>query len=79
MQAICVDFIRQNSDKYICLSKCENGEEYFIRFKFTKNADETFSVVRIIYEMDEENMAYYNTKKESQELKLQKYLENEAV
>lgn len=79
MQAVCVDFIRQNSDKYICLGKCGNGEEYFIRFKFTKNADGTFCVARIIYEMDKENATYYNSKREHKELKLQAYLEDEAV
>lgn len=79
VQVVCVDLIRQNSDKYICLGKCENGEEYFIRFKFAKNADGTFRVARIIYEMDEENTTYYNSKREHKEVKLQAYLEDEAV
>lgn len=77
-QAVCVDFIRQNSDKYICLGKCENGEEYFVRFKFTKATDETFSVVRIIYEMDEENANYYYSKKQQKEMKEQAYSEQVA-
>ena len=78
MQAVCVDFVRQNSDKYICLGKCENGEEYFVRFKFTKGTDGTFSVVRIIYEMDEENARYYFSKKQYKEMKEQAYLEQVA-
>ena len=76
--AVCIDFIRQNSDKYICLGKCENEEEYFVRFKFTKREDETFSVSRIIYEMDEENVNYYYSKKLKRETKAQLYSERLA-
>lgn len=76
--AVCVDFIRQNSDKYICLGKCENGEEYFVRFKFIKRNDGTFGVSRIIYEMDEENVNYYYSKKQQRETKAQTYSEKIA-
>ncbi len=71
--AVCIDFIRQNTDKYICLGKCGDGEEYFVRFKFTKREDGTFSVSRIIYEMDEENVNYYYSKKLKRETKAQLY------
>ena len=63
----CVDFVRQNSDKFICIGKCENGEELFIRFKFTKWPDGKFSVARILYEMDEDNKCYYLSKKQQAE------------
>ncbi len=76
--AVCIDFVRQNSDKYICLGKCEDGEEYFVRFKFTKREDDTFSVSRIIYEMDEENVNYYYSKKLKRETKAQLYSERLA-
>ena len=74
----CVDFIRQSTERYICVGKCESGEEYFVRFKFTKATDETFSVVRIIYEMDEENANYYYSKKQQKEMKEQAYSEQVA-
>lgn len=75
LQVVCVDFVRQNIDKYICLGKCENGEEFFVRFKFTKEADGTFNVVRIIYEMDVEKADYYYSKKKQREKKEPAYLE----
>lgn len=59
----CVGFIRQGTDKYICIGRCENGDELFVRFKFTKWSDNEFSVARIIYEMDEDNKSYYERKK----------------
>lgn len=62
-RAVCVDFVRQNSDKFICVGKCENGDELFVRFKFIKRTDGKFRVSRIIYDMDKENRAYYMSKK----------------
>ena len=76
--AVCVDFIRQNTDKYICVGKCENEEEYFVRFKFIKREDGTFTVSRIIYEMDEEKVNYYYSKKQQRETKIQTYSEQFA-
>ena len=70
-QTVCVDFVRQNSDKYICFGKCENGEKYFVRFKFTKRDDGMFKVTRIIYETNEENVNYYNSKKQHRKTKTQ--------
>ena len=64
---VCDGIIRQNTDKYICIGKCENGDEFFVRFKFTKWPDETFSVSSIIYEMDDEHRKYYNIRKQQAE------------
>ena len=61
---ICTDFVRQNYTKYICVGKCENGDELFVRFKFNRLPDGRFSVSRIIYEMDDENRAYFLSKKQ---------------
>lgn len=63
-QVICTDFVRQNYTKYICVGKCENGDELFVRFKFNRLPDGRFSVSRIIYEMDDECRAYYLSKKQ---------------
>lgn len=71
----CVDFIRQNSEKYICVGKCADGKEFFIRFRFTKWPDGNFSVVRLLYEMDEEKMAYYLKKKREAEEAKSAYLQ----
>ncbi len=64
---ICKDFVRQNSDKYICIGICESGDEMFVRFKFTKWPDGKFTVSRILYEMDEDNRGYYLSKKHQAE------------
>lgn len=59
----CEGLIRQHSNKYICIGKCEKGDELFVRFKFKKQSDEKFSVSRILYAMDENNKNYYMSKK----------------
>ena len=75
----CVDFVRQNSDKCICIGKCENGDELFVRFKFTKWPDGKFSVARILYEMDEDNKGYYLSKKQQAEEAEAAYLQSLAI
>ena len=75
----CVDFVRQNSDKFICIGKCENGDELFVRFKFTKWPDGKFSVARILYEMDEDNKGYYLSKKQQAEEVEAAYLQSLAI
>ena len=45
---------------------------------FAKREDGTFSVSRIIYEMDEENVNYYYAKKQKRETKTQLYSEQFA-
>lgn len=76
---VCVDFVRQNSDKFICIGKCENGDELFVRFKFTKWPDGKFSVARILYEMDEDNKGYYLSKKQQAEEAEAAYLQSLAI
>ncbi len=74
-QVVCADFVKQNSDKYICVGKCEDGKKFFVRFKFIRETNGTFSVARIIYDMDEEHSNYYHAKKQLRELKEQLYME----
>ena len=75
----CVDFVRQNSNKFICIGKCENGDELFVRFKFTKWSDGKFSVSRILYEKDEDNRNYYLSKKQQAEEAEKAYLQRIAI
>lgn len=75
----CVGFVRQNSDKFVCIGKCENGDELFVRFKFTKWPDGKYSVARILYEMNEDNKAYYLSKKRQAEEAEAAYLQSLAV
>lgn len=60
----CVNFVRQDYNKFICIGKCENGDELFVRFKFAKCPDGKLCVSRILYEMDENNKSYYLRKKQ---------------
>ena len=75
----CVGFVRQNSDKFVCVGQCENGDELFVRFKFTKWPDGKYSVARILYEMDEDNKTYYLSKKQQAEEAEAAYLQSFAV
>lgn len=59
----CGGFIHQNANKYICIGKCDDGNELFVRFKFTKLHNDRFSVSVNLYEMNEENKNYYLSKK----------------
>lgn len=60
----CIDVVRQNDAKFMAIAKCDSGEEFFIRFKFTKWDDGIFSYNRIIYELTEKNRSYFNSKKQ---------------
>lgn len=75
----CVGFVRQNSEKFVCVGQCENGDELFVRFKFTKWPDGKYSVARILYEMDEDNKTYYLSKKQQAEEAEAAYLQSLAV
>lgn len=79
-RAICTGFVRQSTDKYICIGKCDAGDEFFVRFKFSKRADGKFKAVRLIYEMDDKNRACYCAKqhpKNQKHPKSQKHPEKE--
>lgn len=62
-KVVCNDFVRQNCDKFMCISCCENEHEFFVRFKFSKNSAKKFRVSRVIYELTDEHKEYYETKK----------------
>ncbi|MBR6633259.1 MAG: exonuclease domain-containing protein [Clostridia bacterium] len=60
----CTEFVRQNAGKTLALARCENGEEFLVRFKFIRLADKTIRVKRAVYEMNDENRAFYEKRKE---------------
>ena len=59
----CSEIIKQSHCKYIGIGRCESGKELFVRFKFRKNSDGTFSASRLVYEKDEAITEYYLSKK----------------
>ena len=70
----CVDIVKQNSWKSIAIGKCENGDELFVRFKFTRRDDGRLRVARILYEMNDDNRSYYLEKKRQAEEAAEAYL-----
>jgi len=70
----CIDIVKQNSSKSIAIGKCENGDELFVRFKFTRRADGSLSASRILYELDEDSRDYYMEKKQQAEEMAEAYL-----
>ena len=75
----CVDFVRQNDEKYICIGKCRNGGELFVRFKFIRQADGRFGIARTVYEMNEENRDFYHKKKQKAEQSKAAFIERIAA
>lgn len=67
--AKCGEIIRQNSEKYISIARCEDGHEHFVRFKFKRLSRKKYQVSRMIYDMDEENRAFYEKKKGNNSIK----------
>lgn len=61
----CTGIIRQNAVKHICIAKCENGDEFFVRFKFHKEQNGKVGISRIIYELTEDNRMYYLLQKQN--------------
>ena len=77
-EMVCVDFVWQKRGTYICIGKCENGEEVFVRFNFAKLSDDSYRAARILYEMNERNKAYYLHKKQKAADKKAAYLQRIA-
>ena len=58
------DFVAQKiGSKSIGIGCCENGHEFLIRLRFTKEANNKYSAIRLVYEMDETNQELYERKK----------------
>lgn len=60
----CTEFVRQNAGKTLAVARCENGEEFLVRFKFVRLSDKRLKVKRTVYAMNEENRAFYEKRKE---------------
>jgi len=62
-KVICGEIVPQNEVKKIALAHCENDHSFFVRFKLLKNKENRIKVTRIIYTLDEDNLNYYNAKR----------------
>lgn len=59
----CFDIINQRkgkSDRKIAVAKCKNGDMFFVRFKFRRDAQSgSLTVKRLVYDLDEKNKKIY--------------------
>ena len=67
------DWIISGNNRKISLAKCACGKEYFLRFKLKKHTDDSISVLRIAYNLNDELLRYYNEKNEKYTERLEKY------
>lgn len=59
---VCSALARQDTNKYICIGTCEDGDEIFIRFVLRRYSDGRFSAKRIVHEINEKRRNYYHSK-----------------
>lgn len=64
-KVLCEGLVKQNSDKYIGLGTCKDGNQFFVRFKFKKVGKKHLRIIRVVHELNEENKNFYLKKKES--------------
>ena len=69
------DFVAQKiGSKSIGIGCCENGHEFLIRLRLTKEANNKYSAIRLVYEMDETNQELYERKKKDAAESYESYL-----
>ena len=70
----CDNLVHQNGEKYICIGTCESGQKVFVRFKFIKCQTGGYRATRMVYDLNEENMAYYREKQQKAENAYNEYI-----
>lgn len=55
-------WVNQGDQRYMNIYSCEGCSSYLVRLKFRKHDDGTWSANRLIYEADEEMLAFYRSK-----------------
>lgn len=55
-------WINQGDGRYMNLYKCKTDGPFLVRVKFKKNPDNSMSAGRLVYEADEEMLAFYKNK-----------------
>ena len=74
------EFVSQkNGSKFIGIGGCQNGHEFLVRMKFTRDSNKKYSVIRLIYEMDESNRELYERKKKEAAESYEAYLKYRAA
>ena len=74
------DFVAQKiGSKSIGIGCCENGHEFLIRLRFTKEANNKYSAIRLVYEMDETNQELYERKKKEAAESYETYVKHKVM
>ena len=55
-------WVNQGDQRYMNIYSCDGCSSYLVRLKFRKHDDGTWSANRLIYEADEEMLAFYRSK-----------------
>ncbi|MGN0654566.1 MAG: exonuclease domain-containing protein [Oscillospiraceae bacterium] len=56
----CGEWAYQARDRKISIAECVCKKRYFIRVNFRKNEDNTFRASRMVYNLDENKLSFYN-------------------
>jgi len=70
----CGEWLKQSTDKYVCIARCDCGEEFFVRLRFRKNNNGTWRAGITVYAMNEEHQAFYNGVIERNKVKEEKWI-----
>ena len=74
------DFVSQKiGSKSIGIGCCENGHEFLVRLRFTREANNKYSVIRLLYEFDDVNRELYERKKKEAAESYEAYLKYKAI
>jgi len=74
------DFVSQKiGSKSIGIGCCENGHEFLVRLRFTREVNNKYSVIRLLYEFDDVNRELYERKKKDATESYEAYLKYKAV
>ncbi len=69
----CSTWIDSGKGRKLSLADCQNGHQYLVRLKIKKSPDESLSVIRSVFDIDDEIMAFYKDKEEKYNIRLEKY------
>ena len=74
------DFVSQKiGSKSIGIGCCESGHEFLVRLRFDRERDNRYSVIRLIYELDETNRELYERKKTEAAESYASYVKHKAI
>jgi len=68
----CGQVVRQGKEKYICIAKCAEGHELFVRFQLFDRKREKYGIARLVYDLTDSYKELYDQRILLREKKLSK-------